>query len=477
MQTPHALVKSPLALQTMIRGIKTHLGHGYTRSTVPFSVKGLDGGITHYLLQFFDTVNKKGHEQTTSGLLWGICNGYECLESFMVRDEVHKMDDGELRLIMCPAMAETMMTMPKRLVSYVFTTNDLFAMDSFTFNRPPNAPRCIENYVMACGKTRFAQSRVATMAPEKLVELYLTSRFMNADTIADILDDLSNDERFQKRAPQDLSDEERKQWNAEALRSVRERLATEVSPERFKELVGAWLARNLELSPTLNPVTYKEDVGRKVPMTPEMALAWDKISPLLFLLATSHFYNRSPVDLQLALPAAFNGTWIAEITPKDQRWGVSPPDQKNLDWVCKTPEGLIWLLKTAKTHGKAQEEFVAKLKSVIDAQDVIDEDARIEEALLLLTDGLNGYKHGILGLVKSIHLRMLTGEINLKPPSSSMVNGAVKKPTILGGIEELCKQNNINWAFESTKIELVVPSDKTDYFQVLQSIGAKDGEL
>lgn len=471
MRTPHFKIPSQFPLHDMIERMKTHLGHGYTRNIIAFSWKKNDDQVIYFLAQSFETNNKKGVKTTASCFLWMICNGFERLESFAVPDEVYKMDDGELRMILCPLMAETLKVLPKRLLAYLFTTNDVAGMDSFTYSRPPWAPRCIENYVMASGKSQFVQSHVRSMPPEELFNLYLTSRFIDSDTIADILQDLGNDERFQKRAPPGLSDEERKLWESDAIKSIRERMKAEVSPERFKELVGSWISRNLELSPNLDPVIYKDAVGRKLPMTPAMCQAWDKLSPLVFLFATSRFYWRSPADLYLALTAGFDGTWIAELTPKDQRWGVSPPNKKDLKWVSTTPEGLAWLLQALKTKGRAQEEFVAGLKTILNAED-ISETRRIDEAVLKLTDGLDKYEHGILGLVKSIYLRLLTGEIKLQPPASSMANNVVVKPTVFGKILELLKENNIDWTFYWPEIEMVAPSDETDNFQLLESFPA-----
>lgn len=470
MRTPHVKIPSQFPLYDMIKRMKTHLGHGYTREIIPFSWKRHDQ-TTYFLAQSTKTVDKKGVDKTSSLFLWMVCNGIQSLESFAVPDEVYKMDDGEIRMIQCPLMAETLKVLPKRLLAYLFTTNDVAGMDSFTYSRPPWAPRCIENYVMASGKSLFVQSHVRSMPPEELFNLYLTSRFIDSDTIADILHGLGNDDRFQKRVPPGLSDEERKLWESDAIKTIRERMKTEVSPERFKELVGSWISRNLELSPNLDPVIYKDAVGRKLPMTPEMCQAWDKLSPLVFLFATSRFYWRSPADLNLALAAGFDGTWIAELTPKDQRWGVSPPNKKDIKWVSTTPEGLFWLLQALKTKGKAQEEFVAGLKTILNAKD-ISEPHRIDEAVLKLTDGLDKYEHGILGLIKSIYLRLLTGEINLRPPSSSVANDVAVKPSVFGKILELLKENNIDWTFYWPEIEMVVPSDETDIFQLLESLPA-----
>lgn len=456
MPTPAINVMDPLNVKKMLVGTRTHLGHQYIRRLEAFSVKQTDGVRTHYLMQIFDTPNKKGVSKTTSCFLWKVLKGFECVESFMVPDTVHTMDDGrELRDIHCPLAVEMMLTLPKCLIAAPFTTNDLAKFDSFSFGSTSNT--CIEHSVMCHAKTLFVMSEIQALSPDSLFEYYLSSKFIDADTIRDILEKLDNDRRFHTRAPKDLSEEELKAWNAEALCDVRKHMQANVSPEHFKELVLAWLSLNLVIPRKLDPAVYKDKIGRRVPMTPEMVAKWNSLSGLLFLLATSKHYRQNRVDLQLAIPAAFNGAWIAEITPKDQRWGVSPPNKKDLEWVCKDPAGKMWLLNAVRTHGAAQEAFVEKLKSILYSKDM-DERRRDEEAMVMLTEGLDQYKHGILGLVKSIFLRTLSSEI-------------LVKPTLARRMEIACEHYNIFWWFHSVMIQDAKPDEKMDPFELLQSVG------
>lgn len=463
MQTPTVRVQNTLAVHSMVAGMKTHLEHGYERHLHVFSVKETDDRTTFYILQIFDTTNKKGETKTASGFLWKVLTGLQCVESFMVADTVHAMEGGRiLRDVTCPVATEELLALPKCLVAAPFTTNDVACMDSFTYSRPPSAPRCIEHSVMCVAKTRFALTHVIEMPADKLFELYLTSRFMDADTIRDILEGLDDSARFQSRAPKGLSEQELKAYKTESLREVREHMKSSVKAEDFKPMVVEWLERNLVISRTLDPAVYKDAIGRKVPMTKETAEEWDRLSGLLFLMATSKHYRESRCDLQLAMAAAFDGTWIAEVTPKDQRWGVSPPDGKDLGWVCKEPTGKMWLVDTAKTHGAAQERFVGSLKTALTAEGVEDK-IRIDVALTLLTDGLNHYQHGILGLVKSIFLRTLTKELDFP----------VK---LVRRFEIETQRHGIAWCMFTVPITHVEPGHKhhkeVEPFALLESVGA-----
>lgn len=462
MQTPTVRVKNPLAVHKMVAGMKTHLEHGYERHQHVFSVKETDDRTTFYILQIFDTKNKKDEMKTASGFLWKVLTGLQCVESFMIPDEVHEMEGGRiLRNIACPVVIEELVAMPKCLVAAPFTTNDVACMDSFTYSRPPSAPRCIEHSVMCMAKTRFALAHVMKMPADKLFELYLTSRFMDADTIQDIIKGLGNDDRFKSRAPKGLSEQELKAYKTESLKVVREHMKANVKPEDFKPMVVDWLEQNLVISRTLDPAVYKDAIGRKVPMTKETAEEWDRLSGLLFLMATSKHYRESRCDLQLAMAAAFDGTWIAEVTPKDQRWGVSPPDGKDLGWACKEPAGKMWLLDSVRTHGAAQEKMVESFKTIFATEDV-DEKTRIDVAFTLLTDGLNHYQHGILGLVKSIFLRTLTTEL-------------VFPAALVRRFETELEKYGIHWCMFTVPIIHHGPGDEdgktVEPFALLESVG------
>jgi hypothetical protein len=463
MPTPPVRVKNPLAAHKMIVGMKTHLEHGYTYRLEAFSIKETDDHTTFYLMQIFDTTNKKGDSRTASVSLWKVLNGFECIESFMVADTEHMMDNGRrIREIKCPVAQETMLAMPRCKVAALFTTNDVECMDSFTYSRPPSTPRCIEHSVMCMAKTRFALAHVKEMPADKLFELYLTSRFMDADTIQDIIKGLGNDDRFKSRAPKDLSEQELKAYKTESLKVVREHMKANVKPEDFKPMVVEWLEHNLVISRTLDPAVYKDAIGRKVPMTAETAKEWDRLSGLLFLMATSKHYRESRCDLQLAMSSAFNGTWIAEITPKDQRWGVSPPDGQDLKWVCSTPAGRMWLLHKLVESGSSQEMFVDALKEIL-AKKELPPKAKLDMAMGMLTDGLNQYEHGILGLTKSIFLRTLTGELQLPVTLKRRMENEVNK-------------YGIDWWLCNVDVEHVKKEDDRttmDPFRLLESVAAK----
>lgn len=444
-------------------------GHGYDVEKIYFNTT-IDGVTEYFIMLVFRTPDKKGEVRVSNISLWEILcdDDNEAPRDRQIQDTVHAFTGGDqLRDIHCKAATSQMKEMPRKHASKVFTTNDMAALDSFT--RVQSKPRCLEYSVMCVAKTLHNKEFIAAMSDDDLVKLVMTSPFIKSDMLRDVLEDRENYERFTKRAPPGLSREEAKDHEKTALANLREREVKGMEPKMLKALVMRWEKRNLTLDPDSKPAIFKDEVGQKLIMSKESVESWDKLSGLLFLLATTKLAKESPVNLAFALTAA-KDTFIAEVTPKDERYGVKPPkldgnkEHERLDWCAETPAGKLWLVKLTKSHGAEQEAFIAKFKAEMDAanecsiRDVQTRSVHIESALDMLTDGLNEYKFGILGLVKAIALRIFTGQI--------VLNGGFKNR-----IDVLLKPYGIDWWFHD--VHATFNTTEQDPFELLCSVSSE----
>jgi hypothetical protein len=442
-----------------IKNLKTHFGHHYERREDFFSRTEGDK-ISYYIQQVLITPNKKGIPTTAGIFLWLVLPGDRVIE-VSTPGEVVKVSDGSfIQNIVCKKAQATMLELPKACIAYPFTTNDPACLDSFTFTQGEKEPQCCEYWVMGVFKTAASKAMCLHYTPEFMFDLALTTKYIDSDTLLDIVEQLDNEHRFVKRAPEGLTDAERKEHEKAELKRVRDEMKALMTPEHFINLYKKWLGLNFTLPPMTTPSIIKDQVGRKTLILPEV---WDDVSGLAFLLATSKILKRSPENLSVALVAS--SAFIAEVTPKDARWGVMPPEKNDLDWVANTAEGKLWLLQTTQTHGAAQDAFIEKLKTLyrqsIDATDENEKDTYDRAYFKLLTDGLNEYKFGILGLVKAIVLKCFIGELKMSAGVQIMINCCVES-------------FGLDWHFHMASASPVDPeSDETDVdpFSWIRCIG------
>lgn len=455
-QTPFTEIHaSEFAMLDAIPKIKTRLGHGYTRTTEAFSIMSAAGDWTYWLLQIFDTPNKKNESKTANAYLWRVIT-HNKIESFTQTPEPYSMDDGRvLSLILCPVAKEEMFGLPKSLAACLYTTNSLAALSSFSLTHNVKNPSCLEFYFNVIAKSRFALTHLVSMKDKDVFDLLTTTRFMDADTLLDILSDLDNETRFKRRAPADLSDDDRKKFNEDALQSTRQHIKDTGKHKELKALVMRWLERNLELAHTTDPELCKLRIGRMIPIPEEKIADWNRSAGLLMIVIASKLYKDSPVDLQNALPAGY-GAWVAEFTPKDERYGVTV-DQMDLDKACKTARGKIGLMKLLDKEHERQEAFITDFKAILEAPGN-DELAKAQAALEKLTHGIDQYATSIHGLARSILLRIITGEIKI----SCMLYAE-----ILG----FCRKLGLNWSLEHTTVYQNDEDDSFDPYVLLHLSG------
>jgi hypothetical protein len=433
----------------MMKNLKTHFGHPYERREDFFSRTEGDK-TSYYIQQIFVTPNKKGIPKTAGIFLWLVLPGDGAIEISTPGETVKAGDGSFVQDIACKTAQATMLALPKACVAYPFTTNDPACLDSFTFTQGSAEPRCCEYYVMNLGKTAVGRTMCLDVPARSMLDLALTTRFIDSDTLIDMFEHLDNDHRFVERAPKNLTDAERKEHAKAELKRVRDEMTAKISPEHFVSLYSEWLDLNDKISPLREPAIFKDKIGRKI-LLPEPAV-WDNVAGLLFLLATTKILKRSPENLSLALVAC--SAFIAEVTPKDARWGVMPPEKNDLDWVASTAEGKCWLIRTMETHGAAQDRFIAELQSLytksISTTEKDEQDACDRDFFGMLTRGLSEYEFGILGLVKAIVLRCFIGE--LKIPCGVQVL-----------IEKCVNSFGLDWYFHMTSAYSIDPeTDVTD---------------
>lgn len=391
-----------------VTNLKTRYGHGYTRTTDTFSVSDMNGNTTHWILQYFETPNKKDEIKTSNAYLWRALDSGMKIESFTSTPEAYSMDDGRvLSLITCPVAKDELFEKPKSLAACLYTTNSFGALSSFSLTQKD--PSCLEFFFNVIAKTQFALTHLMSMKNEDVVQLLTNSPRIDSDTLLDMLEDKCNELRFNSRAPEGLSDDERRQFEKAALAEARAYMAT-LKPRTVFNCCLHWLENNLRLPHTTDPVICKEKVGQKIPIAPERIADWNATAGLAMIVIGSNLYKKSPLDLQNAIPAGF-GAWVAEFTPKDQRYGITV-DKMDLDEACKTAKGKISLMKLLETEHIRQEAFIEDLKAVLESPGN-DELARARAALVKLTKGIDEYGASIHGLARCILLRIITGEIKI----------------------------------------------------------------
>jgi hypothetical protein len=432
-----------------IKNLKTHFGHHYERREDFFS--RIEGDKTsYYIQQVLVTPNKNDIPKTTGIFLWLVLPGDHVIEVSTLGEVVKVSDGSFIQDIVCKKARATMLGLPKACVAYPFTTNDPACLDSFTFTQGEKEPRCCEYYVMGLAKTAVGRAICSHYTPEAMFNLALTTKYINSDTLLDMIEQLDNDHRFVKRAPEGLTEAERKEHEKAELKRVRDEMKASMTPQHFVRLYTEWLELNATLPPLTKPAIIKDEVGRKI-LKPDPTV-WDSVAGLFFLLATTKILKRSPENLSVALVAS--SAFIAEVTPKDARWGVMPPEKNDLDWVANTAEGKFWLLQTTQTHGAAQDAFIAELKNLYrqstTAAGKSERDTYDCAYFKLLTDGLNEYKFGILGLVKAIVLKCFIGELKVSAGVQVMMKNCVNS-------------FGLDWHFHMTSASLVDPeSGDTD---------------
>lgn len=432
-----------------IQSITTRFGHGYTRTTEAFSVSNNYGDITYWLIQIFDTPNKKQEMKTANALLWRVLTTSK-IESFTSSPEPYSMgDDRVLSVITCPVAIDELSLHPKSLAQCLYTTNSWGLLSSMSRTHDKKDPVCLEYYFNVICKSQLSRRQIASMPAAEVLEYMRKTRFISADALFDIVSDLDNADRFQARALDGLSDDERRKFNEELLRVTREGIT---DPDEFKALVLRWIERNLSLSKTMDPVLYKEQIGRMLPL-PDIS-KWNELVGLLLIVIASHLYKISPVDLQLAL-AAGHGAMVAEFTNKDVRYGLTV-DKMELGEACKTPRGKIALMKLLDTEHDRQEAFIADLKAILEAPGN-DELARARAALHKLTHGIDEYGSSIHGLSRAILLRLIVGELKFPP-------------LLYAEIEGCLRQIGLNWTIRHISVD---PSedDSLDPFSLAHGAG------
>lgn len=431
------------------QSISTRFGHGYTRTTEAFSVSNSDGNTTYWLIQYFDTPNKKKEMKTANAFLWRVLSEAK-IESFTTSPEPYSMgDDRVLSIITCSVAIDEMSLCPKSLAQCLYTTNSFGILSSMSRTHSGTNRSCLEYYFNVISKSQLSRRQIAPMPAAEVLEYMRKTRFISADALFDIVSDLDNGDRFQARALDGLSDDERRTFNSELLRVTRDGIT---DAEEFKGLVLRWIERNLSLSKTMDPVLYKEQIGRMLPL-PDIS-KWNELVGLLLIVIGSHLYKLSPVDLQLVI-AAGHGALLAEFTNKDERYGLTF-DKMELGEACRTPRGKIGLIKLLETEHVRQEAFIADLKAILEAPGN-DEKARAHAAFHKLTRGIDEYGHSIHGLSRAILLRLIVGEL--------------KFPGLLyNEIQDCFRKIGLNWSLESI---MVYPSedDSLDPFSVLHGVG------
>ena len=418
-----------------------------------------------YIVLDFQTPNKKEINKTAMLSVWRILyNPDEDVPHLRtVPDEttVFGEDEKKLSIIKCKVTIDWILKQEKAHVALPFTTNDPAKLDSFTPGL--RSKQYNERYVMCLGKSRFSEEH-SKIDPRYPYEVAMSSPRVSPDMLNAVLERRGDDTRFLKRAtPADATKDELKAIKKEALAEARAKIEA-LGHEKFCELYRAWLQLNETLPKTTRPEIFKDDVGGNVLMTAGMVETWNRLSPLLFVYTESKCIRENPANCAV-FATCDRQTWIAEVTPKDQRWGVSPKDGNELGWCASTPEGLKWLIETSKTHGEEQERFLAKLQEACHTANGCKignpelHKAKIEEAFTMLTDGLNGYKFGILGLTKAMLLMLSRGEL-------------VFPVALHYHIDALFRSNGVGgWWLRELSFEF--DDDEMDPFALMRSVGSE----
>ena len=444
---------------------KSHLNHPYLQDRQIFLYKRSKEHVWEAYVYFtFSTVNKKEVLRAATTSLWCLRVIARVKQGIEKEDEVHNLPSGAvIRIVRCPRNIKNLLKHPKQQLAHLFTTNDLASCSSFTFGQ--RSKTYIEYSVMGLAKSRYNKHCTLKNGAEDLYRLALTSPRACPYMLNAVLSGAGNDTRFEYGIPDGLSKEELKMHKEEALQGVRARLRASSTPEQFKTAYLAWLELSESLPRDTEPAIVKCKVGDKLFMAAEDLVVWDRMAPLLFVLATSKHMQDNPENLTIM--ATCIGTFIAEITPDDARYGIKPPDGHNLDWT-KTAPGLEWVVSLMNTDSPAQHAHVAYIAeqmrysrastvpSMRAAHDLI--------TFGMLTEGINLYRYkGILGLIKNIALHTFVG---------SQYGGIDLTDGVRDLIKDFLGDNGISdfW-LHSCKIEGDVSS--ADPFDIIDSIGIK----
>lgn len=403
-----------------LEDLQTYLGHPYYRLTQVFSIQDLEekeSKVRFYAMYFWDTKHKKGDIRACAASVWEILCDSKGLN----------IDYSPMTVVGKKLFRDhTQSTIAKQLLEckdkvhlvHGFTSNDPAGFSSFS--RGYHFSRCVEHAVMCVAKTKLHRAHVVMHSAGELVNLALTSKFVQPHTLNAIVEGLENDARFDKNLPAgygSLSEEEKRLWKESTLSVVRHRIRT-MDPEDFKGKYLEWLDRNLTLDPIkTEQEVFKVEIGRGLLMSEEELADWNQQSGLLFLMASSKYLSEEPFNLRVALSC--KDATILEIRPDDERYGVKPPNNNSLDFV-KTAEGKIWFVGLDKTHGEPQREFLGKWR-VCSRAASFDPD-HIQHNLAYLTTSLSEYKHGVLGLIKRIVLNQFTEPILNYPALNELMS-------------------------------------------------------
>ena len=440
----------------------TPLGYPYITEDFYFMIEEADEKKLYAFLNF-KALNKKDEMKTTMISVWEIlCNVVEDMSPMRTKqDEKLLIDETVVHLIRCRTTIDWILKQDKAQIGMPFTSNDPGMMSSF---RPGfRNGQCNEQLVMCLGKTAFSEACCAKnpMIPYNVA---MTSPRCSPDMLDAVLERKGNDTRFiEKAVPLSLNNEERKDLKKERLAGIRLKIEA-MGAERFCELYLAWLQRNKTLEKDTDPVVFKDKIGGNILMDHEMVETWGRLAPLLFIFATSKTWLENPANFAVAVTCD-RQTCIAEVTPKDERYGVKPPDGKDLSWCAETLEGAHWLVKMLEKHGQEQEAFIARLQDVCETANGCRIGNRelhaqmVAEALEMLTDGLNQYKFGILGLTKAIVLAIGRDEIVLPTDAHRR-------------IKEFLTENGLGrWWLRVPILEL--DEDDRAPFEVVRSVGSE----
>lgn len=416
-----------------------------------------------YLLLNFKALNKKGEMKTTMISVWRVlCDVEDDLLPMRNKpDEKTVIEGTTVYFIRCDTTIDWMTRQEKAQIGMPFTSNDPAMMSSF---RPgARSGQCNEHLVMCMGKTAFSEA-CCSKNPTIPYNVAMTSPRCSPDMLNAVLERKGNDTRFiEEHVPRTLTDEERKALKKQRLAETRvkiEALGAETFCQRYLE----WLQLNKTLDRSTDPVVFKDKIGGNILMDGEMVEKWGKLAPLLFIWAASKTWLENPANFAVAVTCD-RQTCIAEVTPKDERYGVKPPNGNDLTWCAETVEGALWLIGMLKTHGWEQENFIGSLQDCFNTANgcMVSNPPlhaqMVTDAFGMLTDGLNQYKFGILGLTKTILLAIGRGELVI--PSN-----------VHRRIQELLSDNGLgHWWLRAPILEF--DEDDRDPFETVTRTGSE----
>lgn len=450
----------------------TYLGNPYHRHQKFFAVNTDD----IYMLLYWTSKNKSGEERVCTATLWSVTTTWQDLlieATPELKEEMHKQagihhhemaNDELITIIENPGLVRMLKEANMDQIIHAFTTNDVAAFDSFTFTNTTGTSktaksRCVEHAVMCIAKSRINWEQVVKSEAVDLHVTALTTTFAQPHILRAIVDGKSDDSRLEDDTPKHLSTEDKREWKFRHLKAVRDEIKA-LEPEAFKHRYLKWLDLNFKVDPMSTPSTFKK-IGRSLLFDQRGVKTWDKMAGLLFLLATSQVMKES-FNSHIAL-AIDPKALIAEITPDDAKYGIVPPDGKNLG-IVQTPEGMHWFVGLLKTHLPPQDDFISELSQIL-LTFKIDSD---KKAFTMLTDGLAEYKHGLLGLVKRIYLNVVHGNIELTSGLKTRIYESLDPYT--KNHEEDATNSNLDWEFEMPR-KMRIDADSRDPIVLFSGLG------